>query len=288
MNTVNLIEKADSLAKKKSLFSFNKESNYEKAIELYKIAFNRSQTNKDFATATKCATKIAELSKVLKNEYDVCDYYVKSASIYLRDNNYESAISAYKTAIENCNEYGKHSYSAKCYESIGEIYENREDYENAIEAYLNARDLYETSDNRQSTLVKLDKKLADLYILNNQISNAIIYLRDILRLYANTNYVLSNYVYLLTLCEFRLYSETNDPKLSTLLVEKIDICRAFQNTKEYILLSKTIEAFQSDDQDKFVNALVEYDNYKKLDDLAVKLFNKIKYQMINRDDNDIC
>lgn len=200
----------------------------------------------------------------------------------------------YNELITKLQESGHFSLSTKYLKDLGEFYENKFDYNGAIEAYNKSYDLYQADNNESHHSLKLLDKIAGILIDQDKVDNAKDIYINIINAYKKNDigkYMLPIYVYMLALCEFYLLSMSYDiNSINNILDEKLNICPTFKNSLEFRLLNKCINAFKNNDQYSFVQSIADYDSTKHLNHIQIKLLNEIKQKLVHSNDNelDIC
>lgn len=281
------LEKADKLANSTSWF--NKDEDREKGMILYKEIYTSYFIKKDYLLAAQIALKAAILSEKMDNGFDVKHYYKKSAVAYKKANNIEKCIEIYNLLIEKLEKNTDYWTLAKTLEELAVIFEeksdktNKEDEDKAIDMYLRSINYYESDDKSQSC-IKLLKKIAEIYLNRKEIEKAKETYSKLIDLYdksTNSKFMLSEYVYMLALCEFNLYAKENDYKLDTLIRSKEEAYPFVINSREFTLLRNCIGAFKDNNKEKFEDEIRNYDFLKKLDRKHIVLYGQIKEIMVN-------
>jgi len=178
------INKARKLAKSTSWF--NRDSDREKAMDIYIQAFNKLLISKAYQNAAEVAVEIAELSDILDDKTTANDYYKKAAVNFYKSDDSNKSIEIYNKLITRLEEMGHFSICAKCLEELGEIYEHNLRYQDAISTYKRSCDLYEVGDRTYAT-VKLLNKIAELHINQNETDKARDVYSNIVNTYGDNN-----------------------------------------------------------------------------------------------------
>ena len=274
-----LKHEADSIMGKIFYFRSNR---YEDASNKYNAAFNLYKIKKDYRKAIECKKKELECYVKLSDKFNINQAYLEMANIYKYIDELQS-FCYYEKVCEYYIENGKFDKLPKVFNDIAELYEKNNNIEKAVEYYKKAGDIYNSNNLKMST-VKCYEKLTDMYLLLSKYENGVETLNDILSLMNDQGTFFSiKYIFKLLVCYMALYSKENlmenyKSKISFILDNYI----IFDNSVEHKLLIELTDAFISDNIDKYSKLLQNYDSYKKLDDIYVKLFTDIKNNLMDK------
>lgn len=287
----NSILVADKLANGNSWF--NKNDDKEKAVKLYIQIFNKLIISKEYSRAAYIALKISELSDVLDDMITANDYYTKAATCFYKTDNVKS-IEIYIILISRLENSGKFSSAAKYLEELGDIYEKKMEYLDAIKVYQKSCDFFEI-ENRFYSSLKILNKMANIHLHLNEIDkakNVYFAIVNIHTKYDISKIALSKNLYMLALCEFYLYAKNNNANtIDFILSEKTNMFPSFSRSLEYKLLDKCIIAYKNNNENDFLQAITDYDYILKINANQINILNNIKQTMLSVDSSesiDLC
>lgn len=247
-------------------------NNKNKAIDLYKELYDDAILINEYELGAIIALKLATLLKSY-------DYYQKAASNYKLLGKLSQAIEIYNILIDILEKDNQLIILAECLEKIGNIYEERYNYDKVLQVYKRASDIYHDINQNDKT-IELLSRCADIYIYeyNDVIKAKDIYQKILYNFNDNKlDTILSfDYIFMLLLCEFNLHVKIKNINLYNLLEKCIESYPLFKDSSEYHLLDNCINAYNDNKIDDITKILNQYNSIWKLNDIKMKLFNEIK------------
>lgn len=287
----SIIAEAEKLTKPQlgfMLFISGSSQSYrlEEAADLYVQAANQYRLNKDYDQAGKQFVKAADIQKKLGNHNDVGNHLVEAYKCF-KGVSPDDAIDCLTQAIHIfLTQNGQFRRAANFTMDLGELYESKSDYNEALKSYEQAGDYFET-DHAEALSNKAYLKCADLSCLLNNYKKAIdLYDIIIKKLVGNSlsKWNLKDYFFKSTLCILCLDDVIEaQKKLSFFLEEE----PSFESTREYKLIQDIFDAIEQGDIQLFSDKVFEYDQFSKLDKLKTQLLLKVKNSVVEKEDDDL-
>jgi len=286
---VEQISKADKLQNNNKKHFWYDASKKQEALEIFKGVYTKLLIQRDYKRCAETAVKMAELYDYCDDRFYANDSYKKAADCYLKDGQIDKSAETYLYTISRFEEDGKLSSAARSCEELALVYHNNNKLKQAINIYKKSSDFYE-ADGRILNSLKLLKVVANIYIELGEFEEARNIYKKIISVPDASQNKLSfdDNLYMLSLCEFYLFSKCNNIKeLELLLDTYVNISPSFETCREYSLINKCIGAFINGNIDDFTEALVNYDCVKKLSDTQVNVYNEIKNILLDECAQDI-
>lgn len=237
---------------------------FEKAANQYKLA----------ECYGKAADAYIEAAQAYPKNYKQAGYYSNASSMHLKNKDTIQAKSSIRSAIEIYLEIGNILTAAKSYETLGEILQGENNLLDAILAYENACKYYELENSPFSGCILT--KAAYLCIDCFDYGKAITLLDKIANQYVNT--IASSKCKSLFFDAMILRLNFTDIKTCREVLEKY--CNIgnlnFCNTREYAMINVCIEASESQNECKFLEAVAEYESLQPLNSWQKTLLSEIK------------
>ncbi|QRM15301.1 alpha-SNAP-like protein [Mudlarkpox virus] len=273
-----LLDDADKKIKSnKSFFKnlFGNPIEFEEASEMVRSAANLFKSIKQWDSAGKAFIKSAQLL-LNNNQYSIAaaSGFVDAANVFKKVNNHE-AINCLYNAINIYIYTGNFNTAAKCHINIAEIYDNDLfEIDKAIEHYNKASDFYRGEEcNKLSSDCIL--KAALLYIQKEDFIKAAY-------MFEQVGYDRMNCIMLKYTCRQQFFYSVICNLCVDILNAKLALERfknvlpAFEDFRECKFIEKILAACDNEDVDAFTNAVIEYDNISKIDDVVVSMLLRIK------------
>lgn len=271
----NIISKADNFAER--YLNDMKTQDKEIAMSLYNQMYEMQMISKKYTEAGNIAFKAAKMLEIVDDNIETIELYRKSAQAYIKTNDYDRAIDIYKTIIFRYEKGILHNPIAYYLENLADLYEQELQDQEAITTYLKSCEQYNMI-NKPYNVIKILNKVAKLYIYQENIFAAKDTYFNIINICIKNNihmFLFYDYLFTLYLCEFNIYVKNNETKIDEFL-NKINIYSGFNETAEYLLLSKCIDAFSNKDENQFTQTINEYSSLNKLDSIQIFLLDQIK------------
>jgi len=247
---------------------------YEKAANLWKISKKWDEAGRAFGEASDCFFKHG-------SNHEAATHLVNAANCYKRTNIGE-ATNKLRAAIELYTEEGRFSIAAKQQKEIAELFESEMDYEQAIEAYSTAADLFDGENSTSSAnqcLLKVALYSAQLERYGKAIE---IYEKVAAKAVDNNllKYSCKDYFMRAALC----YLAQGDTVGAEKAIERYnDMDVSFSQTREGKFIEEIVASVRDVNVEDFTNAVVEFDSISKLDSWKTSILLKIK-QAVKQED----
>lgn len=279
MEVTDLIKKADRYRTKWSPFGWRDEANREKAIDLYKKAYQQAILAKEFKLSATVALRVAELSELADSQHEAREYYVKGAQSYEKGGETDEAIKVYRMVVAHCERDGNLSTSAKYWAELGDLLQqNPQTTATALESYGKAINAYE-AENQWMSAIKIRERVLGVHFEANDYVKAREVLDEIIRICRDREvfkHSLNDHLYGRSLIDFYLCATTDDEAtLAGLLETALDTSPSFENTREYGLLKKCVDAFLAHDKEAYQGAFATFDRVTRVLPKYVRLYHEI-------------
>jgi alpha-soluble NSF attachment protein len=138
---------------------------YEEASEKFKRAANTYKASKCWSGAAKAFTRAAECYKQLKDEMEITSCYTEAAKMMVKAGNAAEASALIEAeALPRMIDAGRLAQAAKLHEEVAKIFEDEHEYQQAIDNYTKAADLF-SAENSAATASKAKQNAARLYAM---------------------------------------------------------------------------------------------------------------------------
>ena len=139
----------ENALKRSTFFGFGKAQKYEDAAEAFKGSGNAYKLASLWQSAGDVFLKASDAYDMVDSANDSTNMIVEAAQCYRKDNPLDS-VNAYRKAIGKYNDVGKFGQSARYCKEMAEVYEADNNKIEALSAYQEAADLF-NSDNKKQT-----------------------------------------------------------------------------------------------------------------------------------------
>jgi alpha-soluble NSF attachment protein len=162
-----LMQEADAALKKFSfgaLFGGGSEK-YEDASDKYKRAADAYKASKKWSEAAKAFTAAAGCFKALKDEMEITQCFVEASRMLIKAGSPAEATALLEgEALPRMIDAGRLAQAAKLHEEVAKIFEDEHEYQQAIDNYTKAADLF-SAENSAATASKAKQNAARLYAM---------------------------------------------------------------------------------------------------------------------------
>lgn len=264
---------------------FGGEAKLEDAGGKYARAGNLFKMCKKWSNAGGAFLKSAEIHIELRNKHEGATNFVDGANCYKKCDP-TTAIDAFNRAIDIYTDMGRFTTAAKHHINIAELYETEIiDIEKAITNYEKAAGYYDGEDSRSSAnkcylkvalhsaqLAEYSKAI-ELFdkVAMNSIESPLL------------KYSAKEHMFKAILCHFCLGGSVNARQA---MDKYQDISPAFEDSREFKLVNKLLEAYEQNKADGFAEAIADYDRITRIDEWLTTILLKIK-KSIATDGDDI-
>jgi alpha-soluble NSF attachment protein len=271
-----LVAKADATLKKWTYFLGG--DKHEDALELYEKAANLYKMTKNWEEAGRTFLKTVPCHIKLGSTFEAANAYQNAANCFKKSNKPE-AIQALKNAIQILTDMGRFASAAKLEKELGELLEEEQDFESAIQHMQTAADYFD-GENQKSSANQCIVKIAHLYGTVEKFDEAIENFEKAARNCVDDRLLkwgAKEYFFKAAACRL---AKMKDPEEEISSVkEKIEEYKDedvhFGSSYEYKCIENMIPAIEKKDIPGFKKALRDYDSIQKLDDWKTSIFLKV-------------
>ncbi|KAL9253695.1 Alpha-soluble NSF attachment protein-like protein [Drosera capensis] len=257
---------------------------YEDAAELYEKAANSYKLGKLWDQAGAVYIKLADCHLKMDSKHEAASAYVDSANSYKKTSPTQ-AISSLVQAVTIFSEIGRFSMAARYCKDIGELYEQVQNFEQAIVYYERAAEFFQGEEVTTSAN-QCKQKVAQFSAQLEQYPKAIEIFEEIARHSINNNllkYGVRGHLLNAGICQLC----KGDPvAISNALDKYQDLDPTFSRTRDYQLLADLAAAVDEGDVGKFTAALKDYDSMSPLDGWRTTLLLRVKEALKAKEDDD--
>ncbi|KAG9448868.1 hypothetical protein H6P81_008833 [Aristolochia fimbriata] len=259
-------------------------SKYEDAADLYDKAANCFKLAKNWDRAGAVYIKLSSCHLKLESKHEAASAYVDAANCYKKTSTQE-AISCLNNAVNLFLEIGRLNMAARYCKEIGELYEQEQNFEQAMNFLERAADLFQ-SEEVTTSANQCKQKVAQFAAQLEQYPKAVELFEEIARHSMNNNLlkysvkgILLN-AGLCQLCRGDIVAITN-------ALEKYqDLDPTFSGTREYKFLSDLSSAIDEEDITKFTDVVKEFDSMTRLDAWKTSLLLHAKNTLKAKEDEE--
>ncbi|TVU42368.1 hypothetical protein EJB05_08770 [Eragrostis curvula] len=259
-------------------------SKYEDAAELFDKAANSFKLAKNWSRAAAVYIKIANCHMKGDSKHEAASAYVEAANCYKKFSPQEAA-QALNQAVNLFLEIGRLNMAARYSKDIGEIYQQEQDLEKAIDYLERAADLFD-SEGQTSQSNGIKQKVAEIAAQLEQYPKATELFEAIARQSVNNNllkYSARGILLNAGICQLC----RGDPVAITNSLERYqEIDPTFSGTREYKLLADLAAAMDEGDIAKFTDAIKEFDSMTRLDPWKTTLLLRAKNELKKKEDDE--
>ncbi|KAK6118222.1 hypothetical protein DH2020_048008 [Rehmannia glutinosa] len=249
-------------------------SKYEDAADFYQKAANCFKLSKSWDRAAVVYIKLANCNLKSGSKHEAASAYVDGANCYKKTSP-KQAISCLDEAVNIFLEINRINMGARYCKEIGELYEQGQNFDQAITYFERAADLYQTEEVTTSAS-QCRQKVAQFSAQLGKYQKAIDIYEEIARYSLNNNllkYGARGHLLNAGICQ---------------LCKGDDLDPTFSRTRECKLLADLAAAFDEEDVGKFTVAVKEFDSISKLDawrtTLLLRVKESIKSKELEEDD----
>jgi len=285
----DLLVEADKNAKSANGFFssiFGREGKLEDACGKYVRAGNLFKMSKKWPNAGGAFLKSADINIDLGNKHEAATNLIDGANCYKKCDP-ESAISAFNRAIDIYTDMGRFTTAAKHHINIAELYETETiNIEKAIHHHERAAEYYDGEDSRSSAnkcylkvalhSAQLEQytKAIELFdkVAMNSIESPLL------------KYSAKEHMFKAILCHFCLGGNINARQA---MDKYQDISPAFEDSREFKLINKLLEAYEQNSADGFAEAITDYDRITRIDEWLTTILLRIKKSIAIASEDDV-
>lgn len=259
-------------------------SKYEDAADLFDKAANQFKLAKNWNRAANAYERVAECHLKSESKHEAASAYVEAANSYKKFSNQDAA-KALNHAVELYVEMGRLNMAARYYKDLGEMYEQEQDLEKAMDYFDRAVDLF-ISEEGTTSANQCRQRVAQIAAQLDDFTKATKIFEEIARQQVNNNllkYSAKGTLLNAGICQL---CRGDSVAISNALERFQDIDPTFSGTREYRLLADLASSMDEGDVAKFTEAIREFDSMTRLDPWKTTLLLKAKKTIQEKDDLD--
>ncbi|CAD5184509.1 alpha-soluble NSF attachment protein-like [Musa acuminata AAA Group] len=259
-------------------------SKYDDAAELFDKAANCFKLAKNWDRAGSVYIKLANCHLKLDSKHEAASAYVDAANCYKKIS-VQDASQSLSQAVKLFLEIGRLNMAARYCKELGELNEQEQNLEKAMDYFEQAADLFQ-SEEVTTSANQCKQKVAQFAAQLEQYPKAIEIYEAIAR-HSINNTLLKYGVKGLLLNAGICQLCKNDVVAVTNALERYqELDPTFSGTREYKLLADLADSMDEGDVVKFTNALQEYDSMTRLDPWKTTLLLRVKNAIKAKEEED--
>ncbi|KAK9332815.1 soluble NSF attachment protein [Lipomyces starkeyi] len=280
-----LLAKADKKANSSGPFGlFASSSRFEEAGDVYVEAANAFRLEKDLNSAGKAFEKAAQMQLKSEAKDEAANTYIEAYKSY-RKNDPEESARVLIQAITLFTQRGQFRRAATYTQDLATLYETElNDLDRAMDAYDEAGE-WLSNDGAESLANKAWLKVAEIAAIKEDYPRAIAKYEQVARNSLGNNltkWSLKDYFFKAGLCHI---ANKDIIAAKRAVEEYTDMDPTFFQTREQVLLSDIIAAYEDGDQERFTDKVFQFDQFSKLDKWKTTLLLRIKSSIQEEEDN---
>ncbi|KAJ4791846.1 Alpha-soluble NSF attachment protein [Rhynchospora pubera] len=259
-------------------------SKYDDAADLFDKAANQFKLAKNWSRAANAYIRVADCHLKLESKHEAASAYVEAANSYKKISTRDAA-QALNQAVNLYMEMGRLNMAARYCKDLGEMYEQDQDLEKAIDFFERAGDLFMTEEGTTSAN-QCRQRVAQIAAQLEDYTKATKLLEEIAKQQVNNNllkYSAKGTLLNAGICQLC----RGDPiAIANALERYQDLDPTFSGTREYRLLADLATSMDEGDIPKFTEAIREFDSMTRLDPWKTTLLLRAKKTIQEKDDLD--
>ncbi|CAI5747344.1 unnamed protein product [Peronospora destructor] len=269
------LAQGEKALKKTSFFSFGSSSQRsEDASDLFEKAGNQFKIAKNWQMAAEAYEKCARCQSRMEENSRAAQFYQQAAEALAKVNAMDAMVH-YKTAISMLCDAGRFSNAAKLQKKVGEIYEQQNNKEEALEAYRQAAD-YFSGENQSSSANSMLLKVAQFSAELEKFEAALEIYEDIAKSSMESSLLkfnAKNHLLNAGICALA----TKDMVLVQMKWDEFqDIDYTFADSREGRFLQQMNQSYEVFNADTFADAVFQFDTISKIEPWKISLLLRIK------------
>jgi alpha-soluble NSF attachment protein len=259
-------------------------SKYDDAADLFDKAANQFKLAKNWNRAAAAYLRVADCHLKSESKHEAASAYVEAANSYKKFSAQDAA-QALNHAVNLYMEMGRLNMAARYCKDLGEMYEQDQDLEKAMDFFDRAVDLFISEDGTTSAN-QCRQRVAQIAAQLVDYAKATKIFEEIAKQQVNNNllkYSAKGTLLNAGICQLC----RGDPiAVSNALERYQDLDPTFSGTREYRLLADLAASMDEGDVAKFTEAIREFDSMTRLDPWKTTLLLKAKKAIQEKDDLD--
>ncbi|WOK96560.1 alpha-soluble NSF attachment protein [Canna indica] len=248
--------------------------NYDDAADLLDKAANCFKLAKNWERAGLVYIKLASCHLKSDSKHEAASAYVDAANCYKKISVKDTAQSL-SQAVDLFLEIGRLNMAARYCKELGELYEQEQNLEKAVDYFERAADLFQSEEVTTSSN-QCKQKVAQISAQLEQYPKAIEIYEAIARHSVNNSLLKYSVKGILLNAGICQLCKGDAVAIMNALELYQEIDPTFSGTREYKLLAELADSMDQGDEMKFTNALQEYDSMTRLDPWKTTLLLRVK------------
>ncbi|XP_009384250.2 alpha-soluble NSF attachment protein-like [Musa acuminata AAA Group] len=249
-------------------------SKYDDAADLFDKAANFFKLAKNWERAGSVYTKLANCHLKLDSKHEAASTYVNAANCYKKIS-LQDAAESLNQAVNLFLEIGRLNMAARYCKELGELYEQEQNPEKAMDYFERAADLFQ-SEEVTTSANQCNQKVAQFAAQLEQYPKAIEIYEAIARHSINNNLLKYGVKGILLNAGICQLCKGDVVAITNALERYQELDPTFSGTREYKLLADLADSMDEGDVVKFTDALQEYDSMTRLDPWKTMLLLRVK------------
>ncbi|CAL9133276.1 unnamed protein product [Musa acuminata var. zebrina] len=249
-------------------------SKYDDAADLFDKAANFFKLAKNWERAGSVYTKLANCHLKLDSKHEAASTYVNAANCYKKIS-LQDAAESLNQAVNLFLEIGRLNMAARYCKELGELYEQEQNPEKAMDYFERAADLFQ-SEEVTTSANQCNQKVAQFAAQLEQYPKAIEIYEAIARHSINNNLLKYGVKGILLNAGICQLCKGDVVAITNALERYQELDPTFSGTREYKLLADLGDSMDEGDVVKFTDALQEYDSMTRLDPWKTMLLLRVK------------
>ncbi|CAL9076649.1 unnamed protein product [Musa textilis] len=249
-------------------------SKYDDAADLFDKAANFFKLAKNWERAGSVYTKLANCHLKLDSKHEAASTYVNAANCYKKIS-LQDAAESLNQAVNLFLEIGRLNMAARYCKELGELYEQEQNPEKAMDYFERAADLFQ-SEEVTTSANQCNQKVAQFAAQLEQYPKAIEIYETIARHSINNNLLKYGVKGILLNAGICQLCKGDVVAITNALERYQELDPTFSGTREYKLLADLADSMDEGDVVKFTDALQEYDSMTRLDPWKTMLLLRVK------------
>ncbi|KAJ0982411.1 hypothetical protein J5N97_010666 [Dioscorea zingiberensis] len=259
-------------------------SKHDDAADLFDKAANCFKLAKNWERAASAYKKLANCHLKLESKHEAASAYVDAANCYKKISAQDAAESL-NQAVNLFLEIGRLNMAARYCKELGEIYEQEQNFDKAIDYFERAADLFQ-SEEVTTSANQCKQKVAQFAAHLEQYPKAIEIFEAIARHSMNNSLLKYSVKGLLLNAGICQLCRGDVVAITNALERYQDLDPTFSGSREYKLLADLAASMDEEDVGKFTDAIKEFDSMTRLDPWKTTLLLRAKNVLKAKEDEE--
>ncbi|KAJ4755006.1 Alpha-soluble NSF attachment protein [Rhynchospora pubera] len=259
-------------------------SKQEDAADLYDKAANQFKLAKKWEKAANAYIQLANCHLKMESKHDAASAYIEAANCY-KKYSVQDAGQALNQAVSLFLENGRLNMAARYCKELGEMYEQGQDLEKAMDFFERAADLF-ISEEVSSSANQCKQRVAQIAAQLEQYPKATDIFEEVAKQSMNNNLLKYSVKGILLNAGICQLCRGDVVAIHNALERFQDIDPTFSGTREYRLLADLAAAMDDGDITKFTDAIREFDSMTRLDPWKTTLLLRAKNTLKEKEDEE--